>query len=542
MFKILNIKGYILLTLNEGGKVNITSELSFCKLKDKFYYVCDYIQANKKIFIFPFLLIILIMACYTKDDNDMYFLYENGKEILTNGIPYYDWMSMHEGLQITLQQWIVCVIDFLVWDNFGVLGIQFYITCVLFLLGCSMYYLSYLKTNNLFLSMMFLIIPIVMVTLYTGNARPQIWSLMIVVWALIAIEKYSQTHNIKFMCLLPLLSLMLANFHATFWTALIAMQFCYSVYFIIRDKKDRKELVLILTLLFVLSIGVGFLNPYGYMALISPYLTIGHKGYDKITELMAPDTETFIWGYMSMFLVFIVSLFIRNKNKKNFLLPVDVFIMAIILIYSTNVFRTFIFYLLFIMVCVSDVWVINKDNVNSLKAVNIKEKSIKFKLEYALFCLILIICVGVQYMNSTNEFFERRTLLEPMQEVIDYLEDTDEDIEGKTVFSTEMGFGNLAYGQLGTRSYTDGRFENYIIQFNKKFDYIDEIIDLTDSPSKKQISKNLDNFVDKYKFDYLVLGDKTTINLMFENDNYELVYQQDSRKPYENFYVYKRKD
>ena len=84
---------------------------------------CSYHPAKWEAFAFlmiPVLVGILTATCF---GNDIWFLVRTGEEILVNGFPHVDFLTFHENLTLVVQQWLVDVFFFFVYDISGKTGL-----------------------------------------------------------------------------------------------------------------------------------------------------------------------------------------------------------------------------------------------------------------------------------------------------------------------------------------------------------------------------------------------------------------------------------
>ena len=88
------------------------------------------------LFAFPLVLTLL----YVKSlDNDIWYLLSEGRYIVTHGIYHVDPLSMHEGLQVVVQNWLSASIFWIIYDLFGEMGLLFLILICNFFI-CFMLY------------------------------------------------------------------------------------------------------------------------------------------------------------------------------------------------------------------------------------------------------------------------------------------------------------------------------------------------------------------------------------------------------------------
>ena len=75
-------------------------------------------------FAVAFLLPALFILCFNRGlDNDSWYILAEGREIVTNGVYYEDPLSMHEGLDVTVQNYGFAAIFYWIFTVFGAPGI-----------------------------------------------------------------------------------------------------------------------------------------------------------------------------------------------------------------------------------------------------------------------------------------------------------------------------------------------------------------------------------------------------------------------------------
>lgn len=75
------------------------------------------LERAKNINILFLIMLGFIVYClftnFVNFDNDLWFIMATGRNILNNGIPHFDVLSMHNDYLIVTQQWLTSVIYFL---------------------------------------------------------------------------------------------------------------------------------------------------------------------------------------------------------------------------------------------------------------------------------------------------------------------------------------------------------------------------------------------------------------------------------------------
>ena len=271
---------------------------------------CSYHPAKWEAFSFlliPILVGILSATCF---GNDIWFLIRTGEEIVTNGFPHVDFLTFHENLTLVVQQWLVDVLFFFVYDYGGKIGIYFLTLLVNGYLVFITYQLLMLLTDKKRnLSILFTCVIVSVLAFFFLSPRPQIFSFAILLTELYVLEHYMKKKNTKILYFLPFLSWLMIQLHASLWPMLFCFwlpfflnTFSISIGRLFSESKPKKPLFIA----FLSMILVAFLNPYGIDSLFYLFRSISNSSlYHVVTEMRIPDIHTFS-GMVSYFCLFLV--------------------------------------------------------------------------------------------------------------------------------------------------------------------------------------------------------------------------------------------
>ena len=85
-------------------------------------------KPSKWIYILMFTVpLLLISMLFVGLDNDIWYLLSEGRYIVQHGIYYIDPLSMHEGLQVVVQNWLSASMFWVIYSAFGEMGLFFLI-------------------------------------------------------------------------------------------------------------------------------------------------------------------------------------------------------------------------------------------------------------------------------------------------------------------------------------------------------------------------------------------------------------------------------
>lgn len=202
-------------------------------------------KVNKRFNILAVISIcIFIIGIVSKTlQNDTFYTIPLGKYVLENGIDMMEHFSWHEGLIYTYPHWIYDIGIYLIYNNFGFIGI--YISSVILgiILGLSIYFIaSKLSKNNL----ISFFITVLIVFLGRGfiTARAQLVTFILFTWTVYFIEKFLETRKIKFAIPLLLIPIAIANIHAAVFPFYFILYLPYIGEYIIACIAEKKNLVL----------------------------------------------------------------------------------------------------------------------------------------------------------------------------------------------------------------------------------------------------------------------------------------------------------
>ena len=469
---------------------------------------CSYHPAKWEAFSFlliPILVGILSATCF---GNDIWFLIRTGEEIVTNGFPHVDFLTFHENLTLVVQQWLVDVLFFFVYDYGGKIGIYFLTLLVNGYLVFITYQLLMLLTDKKRnLSILFTCVIVSVLAFFFLSPRPQIFSFAILLTELYVLEHYMKKKNTKILYFLPFLSWLMIQLHASLWP----MLFCFWLPFFLNtfsisigrlssESKPKKPLFIA----FLSMILVAFLNPYGIDSLFYLFRSISNSSlYHVVTEMRIPDIHTFS-GMVSYFCLFLVWLgyliFTSGKLQlRHFLLLIGTTYLAI------SSWRGLAF---FLMAAIYPLAYYFRSHFYRVR-------DLSFSIRQYIPMVVAIIFLGIIpltlilssdgiVMNSAN------------QEGIDYLLKKEDPNQVRLY----CAYGECSYAEYkGLAVYIDSRAEVFIKENNQQADILDELFYLQNH------ALNYRNFLEKYQFTHLlVTEDDYLYQLLLHDSDYEVFF------------------
>lgn len=468
---------------------------------------------NFLVLFFSVTAICFFLIDYTREA-DIWFLLSHGRYVLNNGFPHVDVLSMHTGLNFVMQQWLSSVIFYIVYNYLGKIAFYIFIFLMNLVITYLIYKLCVVISNKKFSSCFITVITMILLQRWYIVPRPQIFTFIILIMVLIMLELYSSKRK-KYINYMPLLSVLLINFHGSMWPMIFVFCMPYVAELILKKDKDVFKLIGVI----IISLVAGLINPYGLESLT---YSINSYGLDSIRTIVGEMRsfnllgEDFVvyWSFFTLLIFFISNLLILKYSKKknirvaHLLLFYGTFFMALSSLRNISLF--IIATLPFLV------------KYFEFKDINTFSLSKEWCINYVV---ILILFIAV---FTSSIFSKKYEFVHDVDEAVIYLNEyASKDIK----LYTEYSFGSL-FEYHGYKPYLDSRAEVFTKKMNNKEDILDEYI-------KFNLDKNSrDKFIKKYDFDYYLIHSdyKELVNYLinYQDIDYELVYAR------EYFYLVKK--
>ena len=469
---------------------------------------CSYHPAKWEAFAFlmiPVLVGILSATCF---DNDVWFLIRTGEEIVTNGFPHVDFLTFHENLTLVVQQWLVDVLFFFVYDVGGKNGLYFLTLLVNIYLIFITYHLLMLVTDKKRnLSILFTCVITSSLAFFFLLPRPQIFSFAILITELYVLEHYMKKGNTKILYLLPFLSWLMIQVHASLWPMLFCFwlpfflnTFSFSIGRLSSEAKPKKPLLLA----FIFMILVALINPYGVDAIFYLFRSLNSRSlYHIVPEMRIPDIHT-LMGIVSYFCLFVVWIgyFLFTKSK----IKIRHFLLLLGTTYLTISSRRGLAY--FLIAAIYPLAYYFRSNFY-----RVRDLPLSFRQSIPL--LVAVLFLGIMPIGlilSSDGVLMKYS----MQEGIDYLLEN-EDADQVRLY---CAYGECTYAEyMGLKPYMDSRAEVFIKENNQQADILDEMFYL------QNYALDYHDFLDKYQFTHLlVTEDDYLYQLLLHDSDYEVFF------------------
>lgn len=447
-------------------------------------------------FLIPF---IIVIACNFTMDNDIWFLLNHGKYIVTNGIPTIEPFTMHQNFSFVMQQWLSATIFYEVFQIFSIYGLYFLVLIMTGYLLFITYKTCMILSNQNKLASIY--ISTLMVTMLSRFlvVRPQLFSLSILMTLLFILEKQNDGKSRKYLILLPILSILMINLHASIWFMLFLFILPYLVeqgYFFFKKKENYFFLLLGTTIVTFL---VGFINPYGLKAMTYIFSSYGIDVINhSVTEMMVPDITTLL-GKTTYFVLFFVYFAYLFYQKEKMTLRHFLFLIGTTYLLLSN-YRGQSF---FILACIPPLAKHFQDGFKLLKE---KKKKKKENLLYTVFVVILFLSIILVPIIKQDVHLESKVEI-PTQYI---LEHETRNLDELKIYTDYNSGGYLEY--MGLKPYLDPRAEVFLKKNNGQDDVLKEYYDLERGKIFYQ------EFRDKYSFDYYIVKEKDFLYPYLEKD------------------------
>ncbi len=429
----------------------------------KIYYLTRYLM---------FLPVFIYIISFLNPDPDSYFLIATGRYILENKtIPTMNPFTI-DSIHIIVQQWFVSIINALLYDNFGKMGLIVYSSIILVsIIALSVCYLRiFSKNRNAEVFSVFFILSSLLVYI---NTRPNSLTINIFLLLLIVLEKYNKTGKNRYLLYLLLLSVAQINVHAAMWFVIFPFVGIYILPSNIKMllKVTKKQIKLLIT--FILMIFVGIFNPNGIDGMLYIFKSLGSVKEIPIAEMKHPE----IFGYPGIIVIVSIVLFVLYVRKERNL-HIILLSLAGIICSSMYVRNTY-------MATICLIPVISKLFVKP-------EKERKTKEYFALiisYLLIMITLFAVLPVNMEIEDYQHSAV-----KAFDYL-----DTKDNVVLFT--GFNTGSYAEFrGYKVFVDGRAEIFGKKIAKEKDVMAIYSDVYNG------NINFEEFIEDYHFTHLLVS------------------------------------
>lgn len=536
------------------------------------------LQKERKLLFFLSMFIGLLFI--SRDlNNDIWFLLSDGRYVMNYGWPTTDPLSMHQGLDFVMQQWLSAIIfwqSYVIGGESGPIAIVYMVSTLTILAYYNL--LTIVSNGNKQIAIASTALIFLLPCLIFMVTRPQIFSILIFILTITLLEKSIHTLPKKRYLSFFLLSILLINLHAAMWPLMLILCLPYIAEKIIQI--DPKGIFLHeITLswheygrvLFVIIIG-GFINPYGLDAMTYTSHSYGIEVINAIVSEMQPLIFNDILGKIVFLLIgFLIFMYSHEKFPLRWpFISLGMAILALSAARSSFLFFTIglfpvVYYLRHYLKNISfsvQPIKVNKNFCITMMILILLTYTYTFYMNWHTFILYftkipLFLLIGIFFVMAIIAIIEwrygnlRKIQSVPMRCLIfltisttifsispliiqssitppfikqatDYII-ADNDKESPIIW---VGYNNGGYLEFrGLKPYLDPRAEVFLKANNHQKDILQEYHDLETSAITYQ------DFLSRYDFDYILTVKNDLMYQYLEEDpHYKLVLEYDGKE------------
>lgn len=456
-------------------------------------------------FLFCFTGIILVaIAIHTNPDNDMWWMMATGRHIVeAKTIPTANPFVIHEDFQMVTQQWGLAIVNYLLYDLAGNLGL---ITFALVAFLCNQvlifFWVSYYAKDTrkkvvcLFLGMLFCSVYL--------NTRPTQLTTGLLLAEQIAILKWKASPASKrtgcwLACIFFAISIIEINLHAALWPMIFVTALphlipqhwersCFSLKFL------QGQFPLFIA--FGFAFGAGFLNPNGVNGILYLFKSYGSSDIcGMIREMQSPDVAS-VYGIAIVLAGILLALYLRKywKEKEKADLS-KISMLAGVLILSGMHLRNFWLLLFGVLPILSDL-------MPESVPCQVRGASKGIRVLSAILLGATLVVEGLVFSTVPKQ-----DNLESLRLAADYL-DTHTTKDGAVLYTTFDSGGYMEW--RGYKVYIDARPELFQKKINGVSDVADEYVSVLTGTA------DYAEFIEKYDFTHIVTGTGGYFDLYLE--------------------------
>ena len=468
-------------------------------------------KPNKWIFVLLFTIPLIFILLVTKQlDNDIWYLLSEGRYIFENGIYHIDPLSMHEGLNVVVQNWLSATMFWIIYSIFGQMGLIIMVLICNFFICLLLYKICMLISDrNYILSLVVMFATNITLIAHYIVTRPQILSFIVLLSLIYVLELYIKTDNKKYLIWIPILSLTEINMHASLWWMLFLFMLPYVIDAFKCDLLQtqgykKKPLFIAIAIAFI----VGLINPYGYKAITFIFTSYGDNYMHQfINELLPFTFNKDLCKHMFSIMLFIGLVYTFFREGKIRVRYICLFCGTLLLGFmSVKGFSHFILVSIFpLAYFFKDIFPKDfSDITNQLKK--------GLNIIYTVVGISSIVGFMVLFIITGQKNLMDNKAKSPMDAIATMF-----DPNTTKVYSSFNDGGYVEFRHY--KPYIDPRAELFLKKNNQKTDLFEEFYKLQHNQLDKQV------FLDKYNFDVLLISKTDTLyNAMYNLEGYFIIY------------------
>lgn len=460
---------------------------------------------------------IFVMFMSQELDNDSWFVLAEGRHLVENGIHYTDVLTMHEGMNIVVQNYGFAAIFYLVYSALGAPGLYVMMLGLNFVICYLVYKICMLLSNkNVNLSLLIMVAMDILLALGFVTTRAQMVSYVIMLALIYVLELYIKTDKTKYLWWVPVLSILQINMHASVWWMLILIMIAYVIDAIRKPKLHLQGYRMKpLIIAGVVAMLVGLINPYGIKMVTYIFTSYGVSEIFRLVNEMASFDLRSIFNivlYAAMVVVLVLLIFGKRRRVRVRYLLMFFGFLALGLNSVKGMSQ-------FVLVMFLPLAVVYKDVRLGLEKVlndEVARRAVVFWVGVVAIGVFVTQCVALIPQIKDG----------PDDKLIGAVDAIEESSNGDKNMKIYVGYDNGGYVEFrGYKAYLDPRAEVFVKKNNGKEDYLKEwesmVLEKTD----------VKEFLDKYDFDYLITVERSEKGLYgMEDEEYEEIYKNEDNE------------
>ena len=466
---------------------------------------------NKKIYLlFSFLIVLLSISIVNKTlQNDTFSAIKIGDYILHNGIDFVEHFNFNT-LNYHNARWLFNIVLAFIYNNYDFLGIYLFVIINSIVLGLIMFNASFKYSKSILLSFVITFISLELIA-NSIVARAHTISYILLLLEVLFIEKLINKNKIKYIFVIIILSILLANIHTTVWLMSLVLYLPYfAEYFFSKVTKNNvfyseTNSIKLLSISFILTALSGLCTPLGFLPYTYIFKTLSGFSSSFILELQRANVF-FNYVLLIPFIIYIYLLVYKRRKIK----ISDLFMVLGLFIMSLMAIRNIPLFIVISVICLSR---LIKDNINISSVDNLLNN--RLIISFITVFIILLSLIFFLKNNIISKYVDEK--LYPTK-ASDYIINN-LDLEKMRLYND---FDPGAYLEFrGIKVFLDSRSEIYCKEFN------DTSI-LEDWYNSSRLITNYKTVFNKYNFNYILLYKSEILNNYVSLDNdYKIIYSDD---------------
>ena len=466
---------------------------------------------NKKIYLlFSFLIVLLSISIVNKTlQNDTFSAIKIGDYILHNGIDFVEHFNFNT-LNYHNARWLFNIVLAFIYNNYDFLGIYLFVIINSIVLGLIMFNASFKYSKSILSSFVITFISLELIA-NSIVARAHTISYILLLLEVLFIEKLINKNKIKYIFVIIILSILLANIHTTVWLMSLVLYLPYfAEYFFSKVTKNNvfyseTNSIKLLSISFILTALSGLCTPLGFLPYTYIFKTLSGFSSSFILELQRANVF-FNYVLLIPFIIYIYLLVYKRRKIK----ISDLFMVLGLFIMSLMAIRNIPLFIVISVICLSR---LIKDNINISSVDNLLNN--RLIISFITVFIILLSLIFFLKNNIISKYVDEK--LYPTK-ASDYIINN-LDLEKMRLYND---FDPGAYLEFrGIKVFLDSRSEIYCKEFN------DTSI-LEDWYNSSRLITNYKTVFNKYNFNYILLYKSEILNNYVSLDNdYKIIYSDD---------------